>query len=157
MKNRIVIHRIFAGALAVIATIGLAVAATNGGDDKKTVEQLDVEYQKAVEQNDTRTMARILADDFVLVVGNGSTFTKNDLLKDAASGNTRYEHQVDSDRTVRVWGDTAVVTAKLWLKGLEDGRQVDYHLWFSDVYVRRAKGWTYVFGQASLPLPKASG
>jgi hypothetical protein len=31
---------------------------------------------------------------------------------------------------------------------------VDYKLWFSDTYVRTPKGWSYVFGMASLPLPK---
>ena len=85
---------------------------------------LDTDYQRAVEQNDTKTMARILANDFILVSGNGTVYTKDDLLKDAASGNTKYEHQVDSDRTVRVSSDTAAVTAKLWVKGLEDGKQV---------------------------------
>ena len=101
-------------------------------------------------------MARILADDFILVSGDGTVNTKDDLLKDAASGNTKYEHQVDSERTVRVWDDTAVVTAKLWVKGFEDGKHVDYYLWFSDTYVRRPTGWSYVFGQASLALPKGS-
>ena len=63
-------------------------------------------------QNDTQTMARILAD-FILVLGDGQVATKADLLKDAASGQTKYEHQVDSNRTIRVWGDAAVITAKL--------------------------------------------
>ena len=52
-------------------------------------------------------------------------------------------------------GDTAVVTALWWAKGTEDGKPLDYKLWFSDVYVRTPAGWRYVFGQASLPLPKA--
>jgi len=136
--------------------VDFAAYAANHEDDQKTLAKLDTDYQKSVEQNDTKTMARILADDFILVSGDGTVSTKGDLLKDAASGGTKYEHQVDSDRTVRVWGDTAVVTAKLWVKGLEDGKQVDYYLWFSDTYVRKPIGWSYVFGQASLPLPRSS-
>jgi ketosteroid isomerase-like protein len=127
---------------------------TTREDDQKTLAKLDTDYQRAVEQNDTKTMARILDDDFVLVVGDGTTYTKADLLKDTAGGQTKYQHQVDSDRTIRVWGDTAVITAKLWVKGLEDGKQVDYYQWFSDTYVRKPTGWSYVFGQASLALPK---
>jgi ketosteroid isomerase-like protein len=98
-------------------------------------------------------MDRILADDFVLVTGRGQAQTKADLLKGAGSGTIIYEHQEDTNRTVRVWGDTAVVTALLWVKGSESGKSFDYKLWFSDVYVRTAKGWRYVFGQASLRLP----
>ena len=134
-----------------------AISAADIQDDQKALARLDTEYQKAVELNDTRAMARILADDFILVLGDGTTLTKDDLLKDATSGQTRYEHQVDSNRSVRVWGNTAVVTAKLWLKGLEDGKRVDYCQWFSDTYVRKPTGWSYVFGQASLALPRCSG
>ena len=47
-----------------------------------------------------------------------------------------------------------MVTAKLWLKGSNDGVPFDRKLWFSDTYVRTAEGWRYVFGQASLSLPK---
>jgi hypothetical protein len=66
-------------------------------------------------------------------------------------------HQQDSEQTVRIWGNTAVVTALLWAQGIEDGAAVDYKLWFSDTYVRTAKGWSYVFGMASLPLPSKPG
>jgi len=65
-----------------------------------------------------------------------------------------YEHQEDTDQTVRVWCNTADITAKLWEKGTDDEKPFDYMLWFSDTYVRTPSGWRYVFGQASLPMPK---
>ena len=142
------------GLVLNLLTITSAAAASDS-EDRKALVALDVAYQKAVEHNDASTMARILADDFVLIDGYGKAWTRADLLEDAKSGKTRYEHQVDSERTVRLWGDTAVVTAKLWAKGIEDGEAVDYVLWFSDTYVRTPNGWRYVFGQSSLPLPKA--
>jgi hypothetical protein len=52
-----------------------------------------------------------------------------------------------------VSGNTAVVMAKLWAKGREEGAEVNYTLWFSEVYVRTPEGWRYFLGQASLPLP----
>src|SRR5436190_918506 len=66
-----------------------------------------------------------------------------------------FDHQSEMPGTqkVRVWGDTAVVTALLWLKGTQDGKPFEYKLWFSDTYVRTKAGWKYVFGQASLRLP----
>lgn len=121
--------------------------------DEKAVAALDTDYQAAVKNNDVATMDRILADDFVLVTGLGKTYTKADLLEEARSKRTIYEHQEDSERKVHVWGDTAVVTARLWAKGTEDGKAFEYKLWFSDTYVRTAKGWKYAFAQASTRLP----
>src|SRR6266436_6533976 len=127
--------------------------ARSVANDEKAVEALDIEYQVAVKQNDVASMDRILADDFVLVTGLGKTYTKTDLLEEARSKRTVYEHQEDSARKVRVWGDTAVVTALLWAKGTEDGKAFDYKLWFSDTYVRTPTGWRYAFAQASTRLP----
>ena len=142
------------GGLTLSFVMGAVHAAAT--DDRKTVAALDTKYQKAVKENDAKTMAAILADDFVLVVGDGKRLTKADLLNSATDGKTHYEHQEDTEQNVMVSGDTAVVTAKLWAKGQEDGATVDYSLWFSDVYVRTSKGWRYFFGQASLPLPGTS-
>lgn len=122
-------------------------------DDKKTVADLDRQYQLAVKNNDEASMGKILADDFVLVTGRGQTATKADLLKSARDRTVAWEQQDELEQHVRVWGDTAVVTALLWLKGTRGGKAFDYKLWFSDTYVRTPAGWKYVLGQASLPLP----
>jgi len=141
--------------LAVAMMIANPAAGESSKSDEEIVAALDTEFQSAVGRNDTETMDRILADDFVLVLGNGTVYTKSDLLKEAQSGSLIYEQQVEIDdsQTVRVWGDTAVVTAKLWVKGTNNGKPFNRKLWFSDTYVRTKNGWRYVFGQASLPLP----
>ncbi|HLJ85349.1 MAG TPA: nuclear transport factor 2 family protein [Candidatus Angelobacter sp.] len=124
--------------------------------DEKAISALDTEYQAAVKQNDVAAMDRLLGDDFILVIGSGKVFSKDDLLNEARSRRFSYEHQEDSEQRVRVWGDTAVVTAKLWAKGADGGKPIEYRVWFSDTYIRTAKGWKYVFGQSSLPLPANS-
>ncbi|HZI84670.1 MAG TPA: nuclear transport factor 2 family protein [Casimicrobiaceae bacterium] len=141
---------------ALAAALCAIVAGTTGGaeDVRKLIADLDTQYQLAVKNHDAAAMERILADDFALVTGRGKTFTKADILEEA-QGSTVYERQEDSQQTVRVWGDTAVITALLWAKGTDGGRAFDYKLWFSDTYVRTPAGWRYVFGQASLPLPTA--
>ena len=117
------------------------------------IAALDTEYQAAVKNNDAITMDRILADDFVLVTGRGKIYNKTDLLETARNKDIVYEQQEDTQQTVRVWGDTAVITALLWQKGIYQGVPFDDHLWFSDTYVRMPEGWRYVFGQASIRLP----
>jgi ketosteroid isomerase-like protein len=144
------------GAVAAVAMILSTTAGAGVADDQTTVAALDTEYQAAVKNNDAAKMDRFLADDFVLVTGTGKTYTRVDLLNDARSGRKHYQHQEDTDQKVRVWGDTAVVTAKLWAKGTDDGKPFEYIVWFSDIYVRTRTGWQYSFGQVSLPLPNAN-
>ncbi|PYQ64757.1 MAG: hypothetical protein DMF54_13210 [Acidobacteria bacterium] len=148
-------------ALLLAAATGVSWGATPAAPrpstaaDEQAIAALDTQYQAAVAKNDAAAMDRILADDFVLVTGKGKLFTKADLLNEARSGKTVYEKQEDSSQKVRVWSDTAVVTALLREKGTEDGKPFEYRLWFSDTYVRTPKGWRYVFGQASIPLPES--
>lgn len=154
--NRILCFAALAVAFGLSQTFTRAESKDSSADIEKIVADLDTEYQAAVERNDANTMDRILADDFVLVVGNGTVYTKADLLKEARSKSTVYEQQkeIDNSQKVRVWGDkTAVVTAKLWIKGTRKGKAFERKLWFSDTYVKTDRGWRYVFGQASLALP----
>ena len=147
--------RLLAPGLAGATVLALVPAAATAPRDAEAVAALDTEYQAAVFANDAATMDRILADDFTLVLGNGTVHTKAELIDEARSRGIAWEQQkeVDDSQKVRVWGDTAVVTAKLWVKGTRDGKTFDRKLWFSDTYVRTKDGWRYVFGQASLPLP----
>lgn len=122
--------------------------------DRLAVSQLDIAYQDAVKRNDAERMASILHESFALVLGDGKVVGREELLNEARSGDYEYEIQ-DEDpgtQTVRVWGDTAVVTARLRLKGARKGILFDRTLWFSDTYVRTAQGWKYAFAQASLPI-----
>ena len=142
----------------VVLVAGATVAQASPEEDRQAVAALDTQYQEAVKRNDAETMGRILADDFYLVLGTGKTYTREDLLESARSRKIIYEQQDEDPGTqvVRVWNDTAVVTARLWLKGVKEGEAFDRRLWFSDTYVRTPSGWRYVFGQASLSLPQES-
>lgn len=142
------------GLLALAAIVGPPAAAATSADDAAQVARLDTADQAAVERNDVATMDRILHPEFTLVTGDGRVFDKAALLA-SAHGDFRYEIQAEDPGTqqVRVTGDTAVVTARLRLKGAQRGRAFDRRLWFSDTYVRTPAGWKYFFGQASLALP----
>ena len=140
--------------LLIAGLTGIAALAAPHAD-RDAVAQIDRNYQDAVKRNDANAMQKILHPDFLLVLGDGRRFGRDDLLKDARRGRFIYELQdeVPDSQSVMVWGDTAIVTAKLRLKGLNDGKPFDRTLWFSDTYVRTDRGWRYLFGQASLPLP----
>lgn len=133
---------------------GDPVGDSSHSKDADAVKELDARYQQAVKDNDAETMGVMLADDFMLVTGSGKSYSKADLLEEARSGRIRYHRQDDSDQAVRIWGDTAVITAKLTAKGTDSGNPFEYQVWFSDTYVKSATGWKYVFGQSSTHVPQ---
>jgi ketosteroid isomerase-like protein len=143
--------------MTLILAAALAAGAPSAAADARKVAGLDTAYQAAVKVNDAAAMGRILHPDFVLIVGSGAVVTREALLKSARDKDVIYQHQEEDPgtQTVRVFGDTAVVTARLWLKGANpDGsKPFDRRLWFSDTYVRTPTGWRYALGQASTALP----
>ena len=136
--------------------VGMHGANASATDARQIVAKLDAEFQAAVKVNDATIMERILHEDMVLVHGDGTIDTRTQLLEEARNKSIVYERQ-DEDpgsQTVRAWGDTAVVTARLWVKGVrQGGTAFDRRVWFSDIYIRTSKGWRYVFGQVSLHMP----
>jgi len=142
--------------LAIVAAAALAAAASpSPSSDRAEVARIDTAFQAAVKTRDVATVDATLHPDYTLVVGDGRIVTRDAQLSHSRDGHTLYEIQdeLPGTQTVRVAGDTAVVTAKLRIKGTTDGVPFDRTLWFSDTYVRTLKGWKYFFGQASLPLP----
>jgi ketosteroid isomerase-like protein len=138
---------------ALAMSAGVAQASTE--EDRHTVADLDTQFQAAVKHHDVATIDRIQHPDMVLVLGDGRIVTKSDHVQAARDRKIHYEVQDEDPGTqvVRVHGDTAVVTARLWLKGTNEGVPFDRRVWFSDTYVRTPEGWKYFFGQASLKLP----
>jgi ketosteroid isomerase-like protein len=151
--------KIVAAALAVAMSQGLAaIAVASPEDDRKAVAALDTAFQAAVKVHDVATIDRTLHADMTLILGDGRVVTREDHLQAARDKKIQYEVQDEDPGTqfVRVSGDTAVVTARLRIKGSKEGVAFDRRLWFSDTYVRTPQGWKYFFGQASLPLPDDS-
>ena len=144
--SRIVAARIVVVTIALLCQTGIAMSAEN---DRAVVAALDTNYQAAIKRNDLGVVERTLGDDFVLVSGAGQVTTRDQLIAEVRKASVHYEQQdeVAGTQTVRVWGDTAVVTALLWLKGHDGDQTFDRKLWFSDVYVRTPAGWKYVLGQ----------
>ena len=152
-----VTRRTLAASIWIISVLGIPMTSPGNEDaDSARVSELDREFQAAVKRNDTRVMAQILHPRMTLVLGDGRVETREDLLREAEARVYVYELQEEdpSTQSVRIFGDTAVVTARLRIKGTREGVGFDRTLWFSDTYVRTPQGWRYFFGQASLPVPR---
>jgi ketosteroid isomerase-like protein len=133
--------------LALIGHLGGVMASAE--EDRQMVADLDRQFQSAVKHNDAEAMAKILHSQMVLILSDGRVNTRDEQLDEARKKTLVYEIQ-DEDpgtQTVRVYGDTAVVTALLRIKGISGTKPFDRHIWFSDTYVRTPQGWRYFVGQ----------
>jgi ketosteroid isomerase-like protein len=70
--------------------------------------------------------------------------TKAQRLADIKSGTNRFDTLESSDRTVRVYGDTAVMTSLTTLKGQYGGQEASGRYRVTQVLVRRGGGWQIV-------------
>jgi hypothetical protein len=104
-------------------TSSMSTTPSSAADDTRIIAALDTQYQAAAKDSDAATMNQILADDFILVTGSGKTYTKADLPAEARSGRVHSERQDDKNQTVRVWGDTAVISEDLGQNNSEDCRE----------------------------------
>ena len=138
---------------AAVIALGL-IAGTAMSGDAALVSALDLRFQAAVKHNDADAIDAILHPHYLLVLGDGTKVTRAELIAEARDRTTVYDIQDEDDGTqsVSVWGDTAVVTARLRIKGSRAGQRFDRTLWFTDTYVRTPTGWRYAYAQASLPL-----
>jgi ketosteroid isomerase-like protein len=124
-----------------------------GSEDDETIREIiDMEKQarEASIRRDADFSARTLADDYVAITPLGQVTTKQDTVSARKSGQLRYETINVSDMVVRVYGDTAVVTARADVKGHQLGEDFSGPYRYTRVWVRRTGHWQAVSYQATV-------
>jgi ketosteroid isomerase-like protein len=122
------------------------------GEQATIREILDMERQakEASLRRDADFPQRNLADDYVAITPLGQVTTKQDSLSARKSGQLRYEAIDVSDMVVRVYGDTAVVTARADVRGHQLGEDFSGPYRYTRVWVRRSGHWQAVSYQATV-------
>jgi len=121
--------------------------------DQATIrEVVDMERQarEATLHRDADFSQRTLAEDYVAITPLGQVTTKQDSVSARKSGQLRYETVDVSDMVVRVYGDTAIVTARADVKGHQLGEDFSGPYRYTRVWVRRNGRWQAVSYQATV-------
>ena len=120
---------------------------------EQEVKSLDRERNVAILNSDAAALDRMTADDYTFITLRGELRTKSEIVKGFQSGSFKYESRQISDLTIRVYGDTAVVTGCSNQKGMENGKDYSGDYRFSRVYLRRKGRWLTVALQATAIKP----
>jgi len=116
----------------------------------REVVNMERQARDASLRRDADFSARTLADDYVAITPLGQVTTKQDTLSARKSGQLRYDTLDVTDMVVRVYGDTAVVTARADVKGHQLGEDFSGPYRYTRVWVRRSGRWQAVSYQATV-------
>ncbi len=121
---------------------GEKVSSTSNAEQEVT--QLTDQYIAALKGKDTAALARIWGDDLTFINPGGVVLTKEQRLADIQSGANRFDSLEASDRTVKVYGDVAVMTSLTTMKGQYGGQEASGQYRVTNVFARRGGAWQIV-------------
>lgn len=124
----------------------------DSGDQAVIREILEMERQakEASLRRDADFSQKTLAEDYVAITPLGQVTTKQDTVSARKSGQLRYETINVTDMVIRIYGDTAVVTARAEVKGHQLGEDFSGPYRYTRVWVRRTGHWQAVSYQATV-------
>ena len=106
--------------------------------------KLEKEFAEAIVKNDPEAIARLVADDWIIIDPNGEIVDRTRFFEVIKSGALTHDTMDSEDFRVRVYGDSAVVTAITSTKGKFMGEEFITRERATDVLVRREGRWQCV-------------
>jgi ketosteroid isomerase-like protein len=107
---------------------------------ERHIRQLNDEWVKAMVRADADALERIMADDFYFTYPlEGDDRTQ--FIADVTSGDLKIEHISREQLNVRVFGKTAVLTARDSATWLYHGRELAGHYKIMSVFAERNGQW----------------
>jgi ketosteroid isomerase-like protein len=116
-------------------------------DVEQHVRQLNDEWVKAVMRREAETLNRIMADDFFFAYPLEGD-DKAQFIADVTSGNLKVEHIRREQVSVRVFGSTAVLTARDSATWLYHGHELSGQYKIIMIYSERDGRWQLCAFQA---------
>ena len=107
---------------------------------EQQVRQLNDDWVKAIMRGDGETLNRIMADDFLFTYPLEGD-DKAQFISDVTSGDLKIEHITRETVSVRIFGSTAVLTARDSATWLYHGRELSGQYKIIKVFAERAGRW----------------
>lgn len=135
-------------ASAVQPTTGMPRAQRH--ESRHEIDQLELSWQDAILHRNATVMDSLLADDYISITPNGTLQTKDQTLASLRSGSVKFASIEVSDRKVRFYGQTALVTSRAEVSGTTTEGDISGSYRYTRVYVRNERGqWKIVSFEAS--------
>jgi len=113
---------------------------------------MELKWTESYKERQVQMLASLLAEDFVITVEDGNTYSKTGYISHTAEPGTRVEVAEMSELKVRMHGNTAVVTGAYHEKGNSGGKPYEYHDRLTDVWMKVGGKWQVVASHYSVPV-----
>ena len=109
--------------------------------------KVEEEFADAIVKNNPEEIRQFVADDWIIINADGGIIEKERFLEVIKSGALTHEMMQSDDIRVRVYGDSAVVSALTRSKGKFMEQEFTTHERSTDVFVRHDGQWRCVLTQ----------
>lgn len=114
------------------------------------IDQLELNWRDAVLHRNIAALTALLSDDYIAITPNGMLQSKDETLATLRSGAVHFNSIDFSDRKVRFYGKTALVTSRAEVNGTSPEGDLTGSYRYTRVYVRNDQGkWQIVSFEAS--------
>lgn len=124
--------------------------AASSADDKSMILALESAWNQAEIHHDATAVAAIMADTFISVDHHGAFQNKSQYLASLKDLSFKPEEIANSDTSVYLYGNTAIVTSVYRTKGTDDGKPFVHRGRFTDTWVKLNGEWKCVANQETL-------
>ena len=119
-------------------------------ESRHEIDQLEQSWRDAVISHNAAAMDSLLADDYIAITSNGTLQSKEQTLANLRAGNLHFTSLEFSDRKVRFYGKTALVTSRAEVNGTNADGEGSGSYRYTRVYIRDDHGnWKVVSFEAS--------
>ena len=137
---------------AMLAAVSFSPALphTEKHESKQQIEQLEDTWRNAVLHGNAVAMSSLLAEDYMAITPTGILQSKEQSLANLRAGTVHFKSLELSDRRIRVYGTTALVTSKAEVTGSGPEGDFSGSYRYTRVYVKDMHGaWHIVSFEAS--------
>ncbi|MEO8019509.1 MAG: nuclear transport factor 2 family protein [Pseudomonadota bacterium] len=140
---RITGGRLVLTGIVALGAAWLAVAAAPASDIA-TLTHLSDAWDKAIVRKDEKAIADNMAEDFRMIDGRGDVSAKKAFVTDLMDPKLTIDPYTVEEFTVRLYGDTALLSGRTHMTGLFDGKPFESNYRYIDIYVRKGGSWKIV-------------
>jgi ketosteroid isomerase-like protein len=119
-------------------------------ESRREIDLLEETWREAALKGNATALEPLLADDYMAITSAGTLQTKEQALENVRTGRTRFSSIIYSERKVRFYGTTALVTSVAEVTGETADGALSGSYRYTRVYVRDEKGqWKIVSFEAN--------